>query len=77
MIDIFSQLPILLIAIPLFAAPVCVLLGGRWLTYLLSLIVCGTTFVISIGLMQQVIKFGPIHYEIGNWKPPYLSLIHI
>ena len=71
MIDVFSQLPILLIAIPLFAAPVCVLLGGRWLTYLLSLIVCGTTFVISIGLMQQVIKFGPIHYEIGNWKPPY------
>jgi len=70
-IDIVSQLPILLIAIPLFAAPVCVLLGGRWLTYLLSVIVCGTTFAISVELMHQVIKFGPIHYEIGNWKPPY------
>ena len=71
MIDVFSQLPILLVAIPLFAAPICVLLGGRWLTYLLSLTVCGTTFAISIGLLQQVGKFGTIHYEIGNWKPPY------
>jgi multicomponent Na+:H+ antiporter subunit D len=70
-IDVFSQLPILLVAIPLFAAPICVLLGGRWLTYLLSLTVCGTTFAISIGLLQQVGKFGTIHYEIGNWKPPY------
>jgi multicomponent Na+:H+ antiporter subunit D len=70
-IEINSQLPILLIAIPLFAAPVCVLLGGRWLTYLLSLVVCVTTFAISVALMQEAVKYGPIHYEIGNWKPPY------
>ncbi len=71
MIDLITQLPILLVAIPLVAAPLCVLLGGRWLSYLLSLLVCGTTFVIAIALVQQVLTYGPIRYEIGNWKPPY------
>lgn len=71
MIDIASQFPILLIVIPLIAAPLIVLLGNRQLTYILSLIVCWVTFALSIACMIQVVRTGPISYEIGGWSPPY------
>lgn len=81
MIDFFSfcsalqqfvvQHPILMIVLPLVAAPLCVLLGGRQLTYVLALIVAWCTFAISMVCLVQVVQTGPIHYEIGNWKPPY------
>lgn len=66
-----SQLPILTITLPLIAAPLCVLLGHRKLAYVLSLVVTWVTFAMSIGLMAQVTSGEPIHYHIGNWKPPY------
>ncbi|QEG24227.1 monovalent cation/H+ antiporter subunit D family protein [Mariniblastus fucicola] len=71
MIDFASQLPILMIVIPLFSAPLCVLLGGRQLSYVIALIVTWCTFAISLACLFQVIQTGPIHYEIGNWNPPY------
>ncbi len=45
-----SQLPILLIVVPLVAAPLCVLLGQRKLAYLLALIVTWCTFAMSVAL---------------------------
>ncbi len=71
MIDFVSQLPILMIVLPLVTAPICVLLGGRQLTYVLALIVAWCVFAISLACLIQVNQSGPIHYEIGNWKPPY------
>ena len=71
MIDFISQLPILMIVLPLFSAPLCVLFGGRQSTYVFSLIVCWCTFAISLACLLQVNQSGPIHYEIGNWSPPY------
>ena len=71
MIDIAAQLPILPIVLPLVAAPLCVLLGNRHITYLFSLVVCWLTFAGSIGLLIQVSQTGTISYEIGGWAPPY------
>ncbi len=68
---IASQLPVLLVVLPLMSAPLCVLLGGRRLAYLLALTVCSCTFAISLALMATVLQSGPIHYDIGNWEPPY------
>lgn len=68
---ISEQLPILQVAVPLIAAPLCVLLGNRRSVYWLALLVCWATFAISVALMGQVISVGEIHYEIGDWKPPY------
>jgi len=70
-IDFVSQLPILMIVLPLVAAPICVLLGGRQVTYIAAVIVTWCTFAISVACLCQVVQSGPIHYEIGNWKPPY------
>ena len=71
MIDFVSQLPILMLVLPLVAAPICVVLGGRQVTYIVALIVAWCTFAISLACLIQVTQTGPIHYEIGNWEPPY------
>ncbi|WP_237607519.1 monovalent cation/H+ antiporter subunit D family protein [Roseimaritima sediminicola] len=68
---IASQLPVLLIVLPLMTAPLCVLLGGRRLAYLLALTVSACVFGISLALMARVLQSGPIHYDIGGWQPPY------
>ncbi|QDS92078.1 Na(+)/H(+) antiporter subunit D1 [Roseimaritima multifibrata] len=66
-----SQLPALQIVLPLLAAPLCVLLGGRRIAYLLALVVACCTFAISIALTAMVLQHGPIHYNMGNWQVPY------
>ncbi len=72
MIDFVSQLPILMIVLPLIAAPICVLIGGRQATYVLSLIVAWASFACALTCLMQVWTSGqPIKYDIGNWEPPY------
>ena len=51
MIDFLSQLPILMIVLPLVSAPLCVLLGGRQLSYAISLVVVWSTFAISMACL--------------------------
>jgi len=63
--------PILLIVLPMLAAPLCVILHHRTAAYLLALVVSWVTFAISIGLMARTLYEGPIHYDLGNWSPPY------
>ena len=53
-----EQLPILQVTVPLIAAPLCVLLGNRKLTYVFALAVCWATFGISLALMSQVLQTG-------------------
>ena len=66
------QLPILLIVIPLMAAPVCVVLGNRRLAYWMTLVVCWVTFFISVALLEKVISTGDsISYELGGWSKKY------
>ena len=43
-----SQLPILLIAVPLLTAPVCVFLGRAKLAYLLAMVASWCTFALSV-----------------------------
>lgn len=67
-----QQLPILLVAIPLISAPVCVLIKNRQLAYALTVLVCWITFAISLALLIKVQMSGtPIRYNLGGWEPPY------
>ncbi len=66
-----SQLPILLIVVPMLVAPLCVFLGKPKLAYLLALAAAWCTFAISVVLVGKAMESGPIHYELGNWAPPY------
>ncbi|MCO8123130.1 monovalent cation/H+ antiporter subunit D family protein [Stieleria sp. TO1_6] len=66
-----DHLPILLIVLPLIAAPLCVLVGNRKVAYVVALAAAWCTFAIALTLITQVTRSGPIHYNIGDWAPPY------
>jgi multicomponent Na+:H+ antiporter subunit D len=59
------------VAVPLLAAPVCSLLRGGRLPWLLALAVSWFAFYASITLLIQVMNTGDISYHMGNWEPPF------
>lgn len=59
------------VAIPLISAPVCALLRGGRLPWLLALAVSWFCLYVSISLLTQVMDSGPISYHMGNWAPPF------
>lgn len=66
-----QHLPVLQVIVPLMAAPACLMLRRSSLAWLFSLIVSGTTFLISAVLLQQVMTSGTIIYELGGWSAPW------
>ena len=66
-----AHLPIIQVAVPLIAAPVCVLLRhGTW-AWVLSLAVSWVCFVVSILLLGQVADGSSLSYALGSWAPPW------
>jgi multicomponent Na+:H+ antiporter subunit D len=66
-----SHLPILQIAIPLAAAPLCVLLRARRPAFGLALVTCWTSFALSVVMLGQVLSRGALRYELGGWAAPW------
>jgi multicomponent Na+:H+ antiporter subunit D len=64
------QLPALAILAPLLAAPVCGLLRGRMLPWLLTLLASIGAFLVSLALLSTVLDSGPVDYAMGGWEPP-------
>ncbi len=68
---IISNLPALLIVLPLLAAPICVLLGnGRW-AWGLSTAVTWLCVAIAAGLLQITWNGEVIEYPLGGWEAPF------
>ena len=65
------HLPVLLIIIPMIAAPLSVLIGNRRIVQWLALTVCWTTFGLALWMVAIVNSSGPVSYELGGWAPPY------
>ena len=65
-----DHIPILQVAVPLIAAPACMMLPGRHLPWLLTLAVSWFAFFCSIVLLNRVGAGGDISYHLGNWPPP-------
>lgn len=65
-----AHLPVLQVLTPLLAAPLCTLLRGRALPWLLTLAVSVAAFGISLTLMSTVLDSGPVEYAMGDWAPP-------
>lgn len=65
-----QHLPVLLVVVPLIAAPLCVLLHHPRLVWGFSLAVSGVTFAIAIALAIKVYDGGKISYALGDWAPP-------
>lgn len=74
---IAQHYPILQVAIPLIAAPLCSLLPKSRLPWLFATAVSWIAFAISILLMQQVYTHGALTYELGGWQAPWGIQYHI
>lgn len=65
------HLPVLVVVLPLLAAPVCVLLRHARLSWLWALIVTWAVFLIALVLLGKVLVSGLLTYELGGWPPPW------
>ena len=66
-----QHLPVLVVIVPLIAAPLCVFLFNRTLVYMFALASCWATFGLSLFLLAKVLETGPFSYDLGNWPAPY------
>lgn len=57
------------VLLPLIAAPVCALLPGRILPWLLTLVAVLASAVISALVLPLAVE-APLSYQFGNWPPP-------
>lgn len=67
-----EHLPILQVLVPLFAAPL-VMLMVRWptLAWGVTSAVCWLTFLIAALLLEQTWTVGTLQYAHGGWAPPW------
>ncbi|THB78520.1 MAG: monovalent cation/H+ antiporter subunit D family protein [Desulfobulbaceae bacterium] len=66
-----THLPILQVIIPLLAAPFCIFLRIPRLVGIFAILVSAAAFLVSCGLLQQVITAGTISYKLGGWPAPW------
>jgi multicomponent Na+:H+ antiporter subunit D len=62
---------LLLVVIPLLAAPVTAILPNGRLPWLLTLAVSWLCFALAIWQFMQVMDGSVISYELGGWEPPW------
>ena len=68
---IATHLPVLQVAVPLIAAPICVLLRRGSYAWGFTTVVCWGLLAIAALLLEQVMSSGTISYRLGGWAPPF------
>lgn len=66
-----SQLPILILVLPMLLAPVLLILRNIGIMHSLVTIVLFVNFFLTIILFQHVSTVENILYEVGNWPAPF------
>ncbi|MDZ7737214.1 MAG: monovalent cation/H+ antiporter subunit D family protein [Gammaproteobacteria bacterium] len=66
-----QHLPALQVVLPLFLAPICVLLHRGLLAWFAAVLASWATFAIACLLLGQVLIHGDISYAMGGWEPPW------
>ena len=67
---IAAHLPILQVALPLLAAPACVIARRGRLPWLIALATSWLALGVAIALLDQVMDQGPVSYALGGWIAP-------
>jgi len=65
------HLSILLVIIPLIAAPICAFFSNRHFAWIIAFTAAISSFVISCLLLASVIDGSVLSYHIGGWAPPW------
>jgi multicomponent Na+:H+ antiporter subunit D len=76
-VTLYDQLPALLIAVPLFTAPIAYLLRAHGLPWAAATAAVVMTFIISCSIAATVIGGETIVYQMGGWPAPYGIVLHI
>ncbi|GAB4357377.1 MAG: monovalent cation/H+ antiporter subunit D family protein [Gammaproteobacteria bacterium] len=63
--------PILQVAVPLLAAPLCIILKRSSVCWALAGLVTIVTLFLAGSLLSQTLAQGVISYAIGGWAPPW------
>lgn len=66
-----QHLSILLVVIPLLAAPITAILPWARIAWLLTLLVSWVCLLLSVWQLQIVLAGNIISYELGGWAPPW------
>jgi multicomponent Na+:H+ antiporter subunit D len=74
---ISDHYPILLIVIPLIAAPLCSLVSNTKLAWIITAIATWLSFALSVVLLLKIQAAGAWSYELGGWQPPWGIEYHI
>ncbi len=69
--SLLEHLPLLVIVLPLLAAPVCVLAGRAGAAWLIALTSSGLSLVAAAALVWHVAQEGAVSYHLGGWAPPW------
>ena len=72
-----EHLPVLPVIVPLIAAPLCVLVRQRQLTLSIALVICWSTFALTLMLLVKVLGSGTQTYDLGGWVAPWGILYQI
>lgn len=65
-----DHLLVLVIIIPLIAAPLCILFRGRDQAFGITLLATWGSFACSAVIAAKVMASGTLSYELGGWPPP-------
>lgn len=68
---LLDQLPLLVVLLPLAAAPVCMFLRRGPAAWLLTTAVSWIMLGLSLMLLVRVSELGPVAYAFGGWPPPW------
>lgn len=68
---LLEHISVLVVIVPLIAAPFCMFLRNSTASWAWSTVICVVTFGLSIVLLQHVLSSGTIIYAQGNWAPPW------
>ena len=63
--------PVLLVVLPLLAAPLCLLLRSATASRVLTTLVAWTCLGLALAVLEQVTHGPSISYMLGGWAAPY------
>ena len=66
-----EHLPILIVLLPLLAAPLCVVLRRNALAWGTAFAVAWTVFGLGGALLARVLRAGTVEYALGGWPAPW------
>ena len=66
-----DHLPVLLVVVPLVAAPIAALLNRPRLSWAVAVAATLWALYAALELLSQTMAAGAIHYELGGWPAPY------